>query len=586
MDTHGVCPVVESRHGYFFYYRLEFHVNVVLYRLVIIVTIFIKSRLFTTGYAKSKLTLYMINYLKIGRATELRPWTLDRLLYRTLEMFPGVLSWGTLFILTGLSFTHPFFVAVFIIFFDVYWFLKTVYLSLHLRLGFRKTLENMKTDWKKELDKLEISKYSLPLKRWDDVWQLVILPMYNEPFEVVRESFDALLATGYPHEKMIVVLALEGRAGGAGPVMGDTVRERYGSHFPHLFITTHPGDIPGELKGKGANQTWAAREVKKQIIDHLSIPYENIVVSVFDIDTRVMPNYFHCLTYHYLTAEKPLRSSFQPIPLFINNIWEAPAFARVLSFGSTFWQMMQQARPERLITFSSHSMAFKPLVEIDFWQTNMVSEDSRIFYQCYLHFDGDWQVVPLYYPVTMDANVAPTFLGTLVNQYKQQRRWGYGVENLPYFMFNAFKNKKLAFKEKFSHVVQLVDGFWSWSTNSIMMFLLGWLPVLVGTESFKVTLLSYNLPYLTRNIMIIAMFGLVTSAVLSVWLLPPKPVQYGRMKYIWMFLQWWMTPLTSIFLGCFPALEAQTRLMLGNYMGFWVTPKSRAKTENLEPRKK
>ncbi|MBI5152837.1 MAG: hypothetical protein HZA36_00005, partial [Parcubacteria group bacterium] len=127
----------------------------------------------------------MTNYLKIGRASELKPWTLDRLLYRLLEMFPGLLSWGTLFILIGLSFTHPFFVAVFIIFFDVYWFLKTVYLSLHLRIGFRKTLENMKGDWKGKLNTLEISHYSLPIKRWDDIWQLVILPMYNEPFEVV-----------------------------------------------------------------------------------------------------------------------------------------------------------------------------------------------------------------------------------------------------------------------------------------------------------------------------------------------------------------------------------------------------------------
>ena len=149
-----------------------------------------------------------MNYLKVGRATEFKPWTWDRAWYRMLEMFPGALSWGTLLIFIGLSFTHPFFVAVFIIFFDVYWFLKTVYLSLHLRLGFRKTLENMKMDWKEKLDKLDVSSYSLPLRHWDDVWQLVILPMYNEPFEVVREGFDSLLATGYPHEKMIVVLGI------------------------------------------------------------------------------------------------------------------------------------------------------------------------------------------------------------------------------------------------------------------------------------------------------------------------------------------------------------------------------------------
>ena len=53
--------------------------------------------------------------------------------------------------------------------------------------------------------------------------------------------------------------------------------------------------------------------------------------------------------------------------------------ARVVSFSSTFWLTMQQERPERQVTFSSHSMSFKTLVEVAFWQSNIVSEDSRIF---------------------------------------------------------------------------------------------------------------------------------------------------------------------------------------------------------------
>ena len=131
---------------------------------------------------------------------------------------------------------------------------------------------------------------------------------------------------------------------------------------------------------------------------------------------------------------------------------------------------MQQSRPERLTTFSSHAMAFAPLAEIGFWQTNVVSEDSRIFWQCFLHFDGDWRTVPLFYPVSMDANVAPSFWKTMVNQYKQQRRWGYGVENIPY-MLSDFPKTKNSFPQKLYFGFNGLEGFHSWATNALIVFL-------------------------------------------------------------------------------------------------------------------
>ena len=75
--------------------------------------------------------------------------------------------------------------------------------------------------------------------------------------------------------------------------------------------------------------------------------------------------------------------------------------------------------------------------------------------------------------------------------------------------------------------------------------------------------------------MTLAMLGLVSSAVLSIVLLPPRPPQFGRFKHFLMILQWLLFPVTTILLGALPALDAQTRLMLGKYMGFWVTPKAR-----------
>ncbi|MDZ4295791.1 MAG: hypothetical protein U1A16_00265, partial [Patescibacteria group bacterium] len=280
-------------------------------------------------------------------------------------------------------------------------------------------------------------------------------------------------------------------------------------------------------------------------------------------------------TYHYLTAEKPARTSYQPIPIYANNIWEAPSFARVVSFSASFWHMMQQERPERQTTFSSHSMSWSALVDVGFWQKNMVNEDSRIFWQCYLAYDGDYRVTPMLYPVYMDANVSTSFWRTLVNQYKQQRRWGYGAENIPYFLFAFHKNAKIPRRTKLYYMLVVSEGFWSWATNAIMIFFLGWLPLTFGGDAFNSTILSYNLPRITRALMQLSMVGIISSAVMGLLILPPRPRGYGKSKYVWMVVQWILMPLTIVIFGSFPGLEAQTRLMLGKYMGFWVTEKSR-----------
>ncbi|MFN6991153.1 MAG: hypothetical protein ACK4MM_00380, partial [Fervidobacterium sp.] len=38
-----------------------------------------------------------------------------------------------------------------------------------------------------------------------------------------------------------------------------------------------------------------------------------------------------------LTIDNPTRTSFQPIAIFNNNIWESPALTRIVARGTTFW---------------------------------------------------------------------------------------------------------------------------------------------------------------------------------------------------------------------------------------------------------
>jgi hypothetical protein len=112
-------------------------------------------------------------------------------------------------------------------------------------------------------------------------------------------------------------------------------------------------------------------------------------------------------------------------------------------------------------------------------------------------------------------------------------------------------------------------------TNPIMLFILGWAPIFLGTAEFHQTVLSYNLPIMVRDLLFFAMFGLVVSSFISLTMLPPRPADKSRLRYVVLALQWILVPLTMIIFSAIPGLDAQTRLMLGRYMGFWVTPKTR-----------
>jgi cellulose synthase/poly-beta-1,6-N-acetylglucosamine synthase-like glycosyltransferase len=495
----------------------------------------------------------------------------DRVLYRFLELIPGALMWGTFILVILLSFYLPVWAAIFIIAFDLYWLLKTIHLSYHHYHNWQRMKHYKALDWGEKLSEFN----------YDHIYHMVLLPFYQEGLEVVEGTMKSLLNSRYDKKKMIIVLGVEERAGEEALEIANLMKEKYGDEFFELLVSVHPKDIPGEIKGKGPNITYMAQKTKEEVVDKQNIPHEDILVSAFDIDTVVGDQYFSCLTWHFMTTEDPINASYQPVPLYNNNVWDTPAISRVAAMTATFWQMIQQERPEKLVTFSSHSLSFKSLHDAGYWQKNMISDDSRIFWNIYFHKKGNYRVVPISYPVSMDANLAPTMLQTFKNIYRQHLRWMWGAaENIPYMLFGFIKNKEISFREKVRHTIIQVEGAWSMATNPIMILVLGWLPILVGGAAFRDTVLSYNLPNITRDLMTIATMGLILSAVIAASLLPkvPKKVKNVKRAKVAMTLQWLLVPFTIILFGSIPAIHSATKLMIGRYMGeFWVTPKFRKK---------
>ena len=500
----------------------------------------------------------------------------DRKKYRLLEMIPGTLVWLTFILAVVLSFVKPLWVIYFIIVFSVYWLFRVLYFVFYMAISWRRYQRDVHTDW---LEKVRA------LPGWENYYHMVVMPTSKEPAEVLRSTFSNLAASHYPLDKMIVVLSGEERNKENFDRNVEIIKKEFDGKFFKLLIVTHPDNLVGEIRGKGANAHWAGFKAK-ELVDELKIPYEKIVVSYFDSDTCVHPEYFACLAYKYITHPKRERAAFQPVALYNNNIWDSMALMRVAACGTTFWLLTELAKPDRLFTFSSHSIAFKALVDVDFWQKDIVTDDSRIFLQCFIRYGGDFEVVPMYIPVSMDTVMAETPWRSLVNLYKQQRRWAWGVEHFPYMVWHFSRGTlktdkgeiavpKIPFWKRFKYLWNLGEGMYSWATAPILMFVLSKLPLWFGKEKIGATAFFQTAPLVLQWLLTAAMIGMVVSAILFLFLLPPRPKKQSPFKFVIMLVQWALLPVSLILFGSIPAVEAQTRLMFGKYLGFWVTEKAR-----------
>ena len=484
--------------------------------------------------------------------------------HRFWEMFPGILVWTTLISAIVFSFISPIWVIIFIIVFDLYWLFRVGYFVVYIVISWRQYRRTTKENWMIKLKQQE---------NWERIHHLVILPTYKEGIEILRATFRSLASTNFPNKRMIVVLAGEERDHEQFQKNAELIEQEFGSVFQRVIFTEHPKDLPNEIPGKGSNLNYTGHKVKEILESEFNIPVEDIVVSSFDVDTIAHEQYFAYLTYLYLTVPDPMNASYQPVALLANNIWTAPAPVRVASFGTTFWLLTELARPERLWTFSSHSMPWKMLIDVGFWQKDIVSEDSRIFLQAFVKYHGNYRVVPMFLPVSMDTVTGGNYMSALGALYKQQRRWAWGVEHLPVMIDSFRKDKIMPAWKKRKYLWNHIEGMYTWSTAPLLIFILGWLPLYSARGQSDA--LVQSAPFTLEVLMQLATIGVFASGILALTMLPPRPKTVKASTWVVMIFQWALLPITFVIFGAFPAIDAQTRLMLGKYLGFNVTKKSR-----------
>lgn len=484
------------------------------------------------------------------------------------EMIPGILVWTTLAMTVVLSIWAPLAAVIFIIIFDLFWVTRIFYSSIYIYSSWSKLRKHLKIDWLGEL------KTNYQGKNFNDYWHLIFLPTYDEPIEVLRKTFQSLANINYDHQKVIIVLAGEARKEANFKIVSDLIAQEFNNQFFKILFTLHPTNLPDEIPGKGSNLNFAGHQVKAYI-DELGLDHTKIIVSTFDCDTQPHPQYFSYLTKTFLDQVNPLHCSYQPVALYHNNFWESDLVTRTVANSTTFWLFTDLARSDRLFTFSSHSMSFQALVDIGFWEKRIVTEDSRMFLQCFYRYNGDYKTVPMFIPVYMNTVSVGNFWRSMVNQYKQMRRWAWGVEHLPYMVYQNSVNNEIPYRKKMKYLWNQLEGVYSWATAPLLITILGRLPLLLADKNIQSTALAQNAPNVLEAIMNAGLVGLVFIAVLNSMLMPKRPAHVKLYQFLLKPLEWIIFPVTMVVFGSIPAIDAQTRLMLGGKyrLGFWVTEK-------------
>ena len=512
--------------------------------------------------------------------------------YRLFEALPAIISFSAIGLVFVLPFIDAMAGAVYVLIVVGLTLIRAMRGAIDVSRGFMRYRRSSRVDWGARLLDIERAMDGHPSRPYpwsgfrarehaaalarvrDDpggvmrpssLLHAVVVAAYNEPYEVVADGIRSLLHTSTSPSKIVVFFAYEARG---GPQMAETARrlaDDYGDGFAAFVLVEHPAGIPGEIAGKGANITYAGHRLAHWVQAN-GIDPESVLVTSLDCDNTPHEAYFDYVAYKYALASDRTHLSFQPISLYLTNIWEAPAPSRVVASANCFWNLTTTVRPLALRNFASHTQPLTALEDMGFWSTRTIVEDGHQYWRSWFHFDGDYRVVPIHVPIYQDAVLAGGFKDTMVAQFKQLSRWSYGASDVPYVGVRVFSaGTRTPFWPGVLRFLSLLEGHVSLASISVIIAVGGWIPFVVATQTGQVTTLIERMPMTVGLVQQIGMLGLIASVLVFNSLLPPRPVHVPKVRRATMWLQWLLYPLTLLVFNSSTALHSQWCLLVSRY---------------------
>lgn len=542
--------------------------------------------------------------------------------YRLLEILPGALSYTMIILLFALSIISPALGSYYLLLIIAVTLVKAVGIVYRTIQGYNAAKRAEKVNWHERLVDLETphERYEELLKhkckefafnehvenlkllsvgkdlvlsesevvvddpisfpKPKEIYHAVIMVAYNEGLETLIPTVEAVRDGSFDNERIIFVFGYEERGGEAMVENAKVLKEKFKDDFFEFITVMHPKDLKDEIQGKGPNLNFAAGELL-EFVKKKKIPLKNIIVTSLDSDNKMSKWYLDYVAYQFIVHPNRQHLSYQPVSLFTNNIWDAPAPMRIIAISNSFFNIISSMRSHTLKNFASHSQPLLALSEMGFWSKKTIVEDGHQYWRSLFFFKGNYEVLPIHVAIYQDAVMEETLIKTLKAQFVQLRRWDYGASDVAYVGVRLFSKDrkrigKMPFLPLFAKFVRLLEGHVTLAAISPMVAFGGWVPKIINSRSKD--LLTFNLPNTISLIQIFASVGLMTTILLSLKMLPPRPKEVKTPRIL-MILQWLLMPVVAIVYQSFAAFYSQTRLLTGNYMEKFDVTKKVVKTK-------
>jgi hypothetical protein len=500
---------------------------------------------------------------------------------RVLSILPGLLTWSLLLSPVWLGLLAPQLIIYYITFLTVLWCYMSIKHTVGATLGFRLYRKEMAMDWMEELKKLDYA--SLPDKEtlpssYESIRHFILIPVYDEPYSVLRDSFNSLLNQTIEKSHLVLIYTMEEKY---AKEVEERVRDIMGeniSKFDEVLFYTHPAGIPGEAKGvAGANRTWGARCA----VEHLKEDgkdLKNYIFTTIDSDHVLDRQFLARLTHLYLTSDERYNRFYTTaLHLFNNNIWEVPVLMRIEANSVTLGSLSESTVVNPILkdTFACYSSALQTLVDADYWDVEQGVDDTLFYWRALFARKGRFLATFHYIPYSADAVQSESFWKTHKSMYKQLLRWGWGAIAFPISVTGFLKNKEIPASVKTLWTLKHIK-------NKVVMITLVFLmtfgiPIITLINPFaRQTYSVYSLPDTISLLLTIALIMLVPITFFRSKIVKPIPAEWPFWKKIMVLLEGPMVVVNLFTFSFFPFIEAQTRLMLGKRMrDLYHTPKVR-----------